>query len=69
MSILIKEDFIMKTKRETRQELEDQVLRARKWFASPWRTAEETTKWYPEYEKIINKINKIEKEMWGPIPW
>lgn len=58
-----------KTKREQRMELEEQMKRARSWMSAPWRSDKETEKWYPEYEKLINKLNQIEREMWGPIPW
>jgi hypothetical protein len=58
-----------KANRQQRNELEEQMKRARNWMSAPWRTDKETEKWYSEYERLVNKLNEIEREMWGPIPW
>ena len=57
------------TKQQRHEELELEMLRARKWMSNPIRTNEEREKWYPKYKKLVDEITQIEKEMWGPVPW
>lgn len=60
----------MKTvKREIHNELTATMNRAREWMSSPFRSRDEVEKWYPAYEKLVNELAQLEKEMWEPFPW